>query len=190
MEDLKGLIDKINEEGVKAAEEKAAEILSHARKDAEAVIAKARSEAAKLGADAKDKNAKTEEATRALLKQAARDTLINLKKEIDAALQKVIIARVREALSADEISKAINSLIKDLTKEEHAKVVVSLESAILNQLKDEIKKGITFKASDDISAGFIISYDNNKSHFDFTDKALAEYIGSHLKPKLAEILNG
>jgi vacuolar-type H+-ATPase subunit E/Vma4 len=42
--------------------------------------------------------------------------------------------------------------------------------------------------SEDISSGFIISYDQGKSYFDFSDKALAEYIAGYLKPQLSEIL--
>ena len=40
----------------------------------------------------------------------------------------------------------------------------------------------------DIRAGFVISYDGGKSQWDFSDKALAEYIGSCLNPKLNVIL--
>ncbi|PIW68507.1 MAG: V-type ATP synthase subunit E, partial [Candidatus Omnitrophica bacterium CG12_big_fil_rev_8_21_14_0_65_42_8] len=54
----------------------------------------------------------------------------------------------------------------------------------------EAKKGIVVRASDEISVGFTISFDAGKSQYDFTDKALAEYIGVYLKPKLSEILKG
>ena len=44
------------------------------------------------------------------------------------------------------------------------------------------------KPAEDILGGFTISFDSGKSQFDFTDQALAEYIGQYLKPKLEEIL--
>ena len=47
-----------------------------------------------------------------------------------------------------------------------------------------MEKKIILKPAEEISGGFTISFDNGKSCYDFTDKALAEYIGTYLKPKL------
>jgi vacuolar-type H+-ATPase subunit E/Vma4 len=44
------------------------------------------------------------------------------------------------------------------------------------------------RPAEEISGGFTISFDDGKSCYDFTDKALAEYIGIYLKPKLNQIL--
>jgi len=63
-----------------------------------------------------------------------------------------------------------------------------LEKTLLNELKEEIRKGITLKPSDSITAGLVISYDSGKSYYDFTDEALANYISVHLKPKLRDML--
>jgi len=187
-EDLNALIEKIQAEGVEAAEAKARGIEAQAKKEADSIIAKARLEAQKILSKAKDGAIKTEESTRSLLKQAGRDVLLNLKKEINAMLEKIINIRVKEALAAGEISKIIASFIKDIPKEERANIVILLEKSFQSELKEEAKKGVTIKASDDISGGFTISYDAGKSHFDFTDKAVTEYIATYLKPKLAEIL--
>jgi vacuolar-type H+-ATPase subunit E/Vma4 len=92
------------------------------------------------------------------------------------------------------LSKILSSLIKNYSAKEN--VIISLnkedlrklEKGLLDTLKEEVRKGITLRPSDDIQAGFIISYDSGKSYYDFTDTALAEYIGLHLKPKLKEIL--
>ena len=65
---------------------------------------------------------------------------------------------------------------------------IKLEGHFLNKLKGELKKGIELRGQADIQAGFIISFDSGKSHFDFSDKALAQYLGSYVKPKVAEIL--
>jgi hypothetical protein len=39
-----------------------------------------------------------------------------------------------------------------------------------------------------MSGGFTISFDSGRSCYDFTDRALAAYIGTYLKPKLNQIL--
>lgn len=194
-EELKDLIDKINEEGVKAAEEKAKAIEEEARLRAEAIIEKAEKESSSIISDAKDKAKRLEESTRSSLRQAARDLLLSLRKEINAMLDNLLISHVHKALGPEEMAKLIISMIKDYAQKNHGGAVITLkvedmekfERSILSELRAEAKKGVTLKASDDIRGGFRISYDEGKSYYDFTDQAIADYLGSYLKPRLAEI---
>lgn len=195
-EELKSLIEKIQAEGVQAAEEKARLIEEEARQQASALLEKAKSEAQNIIAEANQRIAKMEEASRLALKQAARDTLIGLRKEINAALDRIIKSVIQEALTPQELIKIINALIRDYSQEHKEGIEISLkkedrekiEKGILSELKEEVKKGLTLKSSEEVSAGFLISFDAGKSHFDFTDKALSDYLSQYLKPKLAEIL--
>ncbi len=195
-EDLKGLIEKIHEEGVKAAENKAKDIENEAKLRAQAIVDKAEKNAEKIIAEAKDEVAKIEKSGEASLKQAGRNLIISLKKEIESLLNKLIMLEIREELSPQVMTKIITTLIKNYKDKEKADIIISLgkedlkkmEKGFLKKLKSEVKKGITLKARDDIRAGFVISYDNGKSHYDFTDKALTEYIGLYLRPKLRDIL--
>ncbi len=195
-EELKNLIEKIQEEGVKAAEEKAMAIKNEARHTAQAVIEKARQEARAIIADAKEKAAREEGVGRLSLKQAGRDTIIALRKEIAAALDKVVASSVKEALGPLELVKILSMLIAEQGQKRQEGIIISLskedaqkiEKGFLGSLTQELKKGITLKVSEDIQAGFLISFDDGLSHFDFTDKALADYLGSYVKPKLAEML--
>lgn len=195
-EDIKGLIEKIQQDGINVAQAKAKEIESAARKNAEEVLAKARNEAEKIINDAKDKARETQESTTVLLKQAGRDLILGLRKEINILLNKIAVLVVRHALAPEELVKIISGLIKEHHLKEGENVVVSLrkedlekiEKWLFAELSEKIKKGITLKSSEDITGGFIISFDSQKSHYDFSDKALADYISVHLKPKLSQIL--
>lgn len=195
-EELKDLIAKIQHDGVVVAQEKAREIENEARQEADSILSKAKSDAGKIIVEAKERVAKMEEAGRLSLKQAGRDTVITLKKEICAMLDRVIKSAIEEALTSHELTKVISALIKDYGQRHKEGIEISLkredigkiENGLLSELKEEAKKGITLKASDEISAGFLISFDKGKSHFDFTEGALAEYLGSYLKPKIAETL--
>jgi V/A-type H+-transporting ATPase subunit E len=193
-EDIKNLIEKIQEEGVKVAEDKARGIEEQARRQAQGIIKKANSEAERIIVQAQDRVAKMEESANASLKQVGRDLLLSLKKEINEMLDRIIRLHVHESLNIDELIKIISTLIKENKGREDIMISLNkddfqkLEKGIFNELREEIKKGVTLKPSEDILGGFIISYDAGKSHFDFTDKALAEYIGSYLRPKLAELL--
>jgi V/A-type H+-transporting ATPase subunit E len=195
-EDIKGLIEKIQQEGIQAAQAKAKEIEEAAKKEAEAMIKKAQADANKLLAEAKEKIATEEKSSRALLSQAGRDLILSLRKEINSLLDKIIQAQVREALSPEEIFKILLSLIKEHRGQEAEAIIISLkkedleklEKGFLGELKEHSKKGITLKPSEDILAGFTISFDAGRSQFDFTDQALADYISLYLKPKLGAIL--
>ncbi|MBN3039071.1 MAG: hypothetical protein JW869_06645 [Candidatus Omnitrophica bacterium] len=195
-EDIKGLIDKIQQEGIKAAEEKAREIEDKANQRAQGIIEEAEQKAARLIDNARDEVAKMEKNSRVSLEQVGRDLLLSLHEEINAMLKKIALAQVQSALGPEEMSKIIGALIKEMNRAKEGQVVVTLgekdlkkvEQGILHKLGSQIKKELTLKPSGEISGGFIISYDGSKSHFDFTDKALAEYLSARLKPKLAELI--
>lgn len=195
-EELKGLIEKINEEGVKAAEEKARHIEEAARKRADEIMRKAEKEAERLIADGKERIARVEESANSSLKQAGRDLLLSLRREINSMLEKLIVSHVRKALTPDELARIIKELVKHHKTKEKGEVVISLkkedieklEKGFFDEMREDIKKGIVIKPSDEIKGGFIISYDSGRSYYDFTDKALADYISSYLKPNLSNIL--
>jgi len=194
-EDIKGLIEKINQEGIKKAQESARRIEEEARRQAEEIIARAKKEAQKMILEAKDEIARYDEKERSLLVQAGRDFLLSLKKEINAMLQRLISSDVHQALSAETLARIITEMTKSGGQHKEEIIIAlnkedlkSLEKGFLLKLKEAAKKGIILKESQDIRSGFTISFDNGRSCFDFTDKAIAEYIGESLKPKLAEIL--
>ena len=194
-EDIKNLIEKIQQEGVKIAEDKAKEIESRAHKEAERLLQEAKAKAEKLTNDANEQISKMQVKQKTLLAQAGRDLLLVLRKEINASLDKLIGLEVKNTLTPDVLTRIIVELIKSYGGKSEGQIAVSLrkedlgllEKGLLHKLQEEVKKGLTLKAEDDIQGGFVISYDNGKSQYDFSDKALAEYIGSYLKPKLAEI---
>jgi vacuolar-type H+-ATPase subunit E/Vma4 len=193
-EEIKDLIEKIQQEGIKAAEDKAREIENQANRQAEEIIKKAKVQAERLINEAKDKIAKMEESSKSLLKQAGRDLILSLRQEINAMLEKLILSSVRQTLNLGEMAKILNALVKNYSSKEDVIIALNkedlekMEKGFLEALKEETNKGIIIRPSDDIQAGFIISYDNGKSYYDFSDKSLAEYIGSYVKPKLNELL--
>ena len=192
---IKELIAKINAEGVQAAEAKARQIEELAQKKAAEILARATQQAELLVAQAKAEISTTSNREKALLAQAGRDFLISLRQQIKGMLAGIIDAEVRQALDADFLARVLQDLIKKFAA--HAEEIVvtlkkedllELEEHFLARLKQETKKGITLKPADGIAAGFTISFDSGKSQFDFTDKAIAEYIGRYLKPKLDSLL--
>ncbi|MFH0913535.1 MAG: V-type ATP synthase subunit E family protein [Candidatus Omnitrophota bacterium] len=195
-EEIKALIEKIQQEGIQAAERRAQEIEKRAQAQANKIIEKAQADAEKILLEAKERVAKIEESSSVSLKQAGRDMILSLKKELVAMLGKLIEADLRQALQPEEMARIIMELAKQHAAAEEITISLKkqdqevLEKRFLNKLKEATKKKIVFKSCEDINGGFIISYDAGKSHYDFTDKALAEYISACLNPRLKEILEG
>ena len=195
-EEIKSLIEKIQQDGIKAAEEKAREIEDQAKKDADLILKNARVETERLLSGAKDNLAKMEQSQKALLAQAGRDFMLGLKKEINAMLERLILQEIQGSITPGAMADILGHIIKEQAKPGKEDIIVTLkkedldklEKNFLARLKEEAKKGIVLKPSEEVRTGFLISFDNAKSYFDFSDQALSEYIGTYLKPKLAELL--
>lgn len=194
-EDIQGLIEKIKREGIQAAEVKAHDIEAQAKQNADEIVKKARQEAEIILENAKEMSVRTEKDTQVLLKQAARDLVLAFKKELNDILNKIIAAEIKPVLNSEQIAELLFVLIKDYAQAEKEGLVITLPKAdqenlqqyLFSRLKEEVKKGITFKTNDDIQAGFQISYDAGKSYYDFTEQSLIDYLSARIKPKLAEL---
>ncbi len=195
-EELKELLEKIRREGIDAAEERAREIEAQARRRSEEIIRGAEKRSSDIISEAEARIAKAEESGRQSLKQAARDTLISLHQEIAAMLDKIIATHINKALGTEELTKILIAIIKDAGSSAKDKTVISLkkedldkvEKALFAELGAEAKKAVTLKHAAGIKGGFTISYDSGRSYYDFTDKALAEYMAAYLRPELAKRL--
>lgn len=195
-EDIRDLIEKINQEGIRAAEEKAQNIETLAKQRADEIIAQAKIEADNIIAAAKDRILREEKTEKALLAQAGRDLLLSLRKEINTMLDRIVVSDVRKALTPEALFHLISAVVRSHEALERHDITVLLtredleilEKTYFNKLKEETKNNIILKSTGEISGGFTISFDRGKSSYDFSDKALAEYIGTYLKPKLNQIL--
>ncbi len=195
-QEIKDLIARIQREGIREAEEKAAQIKSETDTTAQKIIADAKMQAKKIIEEANSQTKRLEDSTQASLNQAGRDLLISLRKEINSVLDKLIKADICQALTAEELAAIIGSLIKKAPLSLGSEIIVSLsqqdkeklEMGFLKQLVQETKKQIILKAAEGIDSGFVISFDAGKSIFDFSAQALAEYISGSLRPELAKIL--
>ncbi|MBP7215661.1 MAG: hypothetical protein KBA46_00045 [Candidatus Omnitrophica bacterium] len=196
-EDIKGLIEKIQQEGIQQAEDRARQIEARAQQQADEIVKKAQAQVKQLEAEAEQRVAKMQDSAKVSLRQAARDCMLSLKQEITAMLQALIKANVKEALTSQELAKIIAQLVMSeyravtsseivimVSKEDEEK----LKGEFLTKLKQQIKQGVTLKTREDITAGFVISFDAGKSHFDFSDRAMSEYFLSQLSPALKELL--
>ena len=111
-------------------------------------------------------------------------------------LGRIVVSDIHQVLTPEALFKLLSEVVKNYKAGESSDITVflnkedleHLEKNFLNKLREETKKKIILMPAEEISGGFTISFDSGKSCYDFTDKALAEYIGTYLKPKLNQIL--
>jgi V/A-type H+-transporting ATPase subunit E len=197
-ENLKGLLEKINQEGIKSAEEKARVIEDKAGKNAEKILGDAGRLADEIIRKAKAEAEKTKAGADLSVKQASRDLLLGLKEDIRKTLNKIIAGEINQALSSEEIAGILAGLIDKYAekngKADDIKVLVKKEdlekikNTFVSKLKDKVKAGVEFRPSQNINAGFSISFDKGRSYFDFSDEGLLEALSAYLNPELAKLI--
>ena len=195
-QEIKDLIAKIQAEGIKIAEDKAREIEAKALTDAQKIIVEAHLKGKEIIATAREQEKKTRQSMDAALNQAGRDFLISLRIRINEILDRLVAENIRQALTVEELAGIISALIKGAVNKSQAEIIVTLsaedrrqlEKSFLKKLIEESKTQIVLNSSDEINAGLRISFDAGKSHFDFSDSALAEYISTNIRPELGRIL--
>ena len=196
-QEIKDLIAKIQQEGIRVAQEQAAQIKAEAERGSLKIISEAKIQAQKIIEQANNQARQLDDSTQAVLKQAGRDLLISLRQEIISMLDRLIKLDLRQALTTEELSGIIGALIKNAPLSLGSQIIVSLnqldkdklEQGFLKQLVQTTKKEIILKSADGIDSGLLISFDAGKSIFDFSGQALSDYICSCLRPELNKILN-
>ena len=195
---LQELIERINQEGIKSAEGKTRKIIAEAEKKAEDIIEKARKEAKGLTEKANKGAESTREKSEKAIKQSFRNVMLSLKEEIKKQFDLIVKSEVGEALKPEVVSEIIikvsESFAKQMSGNQDAQVLVSkgdakkLGETFIERFKKEVKSGLEIKPVKNIDAGFMVSFDGGKSHYDFTDDGLRECLSAYISPQLKEIV--
>ena len=192
---VKELIDKIKNEGVLVAESTAQGIIAEAERTAAQIItdSKAKAESYKLHAEEEIK--KQTVASSDALKQAARDILIGLEKQILRQFEAVIYESVDEALTVD----LTQSLIAELSNawvakgEEGIKIVLSskeakdLEAGLRAKLSQHFKNGVEIMPSAKVTKGFRIG-GSDGALYNFSTEGISEVLAEIFSTTLAATL--
>jgi V/A-type H+-transporting ATPase subunit E len=194
---LKELIEKIKTDGVKNAEDKAAEILRSAEIKSAEIIDNANKKALDIKENAISEANRTEQSGREALKQAGRDLLLDVKGQINEIFLSLLKSGTAESLSGSALTDGIASIIKNWQGDlKDLSVLISetqlkaIEKELKSKLADEIKKGLEVKPFKGATAGFRVSEKDGKAFFDFTDDVLADFLSRYLNASLAETLKG
>lgn len=197
-EELQGLLDRINKEGLEKAEEEKKRLIAEAKKEAEEILQKAKAEAEQIKGDAQTEASKLLASGEAGLKQASRDVIISLDAEIKRILSSIVQASVAEAMNSDRLAEIISMLADAYAKgtSESLEAMASpeqieeLKAAFQAKLSNKFKDGIELKPVVGIEAGVKVSFGGSAVVYDFTSEAVAEMLCTYLNPRILEIVRG
>ena len=187
MEDLQGLLEKINREGVEKADAEAKRIIAEAQAKADALVASAKEDCARAKKEA-DESADASAARAAeTIRQSARDVVIGVKDALTALLENLLAKDVDKAL-ADEATAAqiVTAAIKDLTGPGEITCGAKLAAALKSQLAS--LGSFTLVTDDTLGAGFTIKLDGGRVEHAFTGEVIAAELAKRLRPDLAKLL--
>lgn len=194
---IKELIDKIKNDGVKTGEESAARIIADAESRAADILKKAKSDADTLVATAKADAAKAERSGQEALRQAGRDLVLTVRSEIEGIFAQVMEAETAGALSGSVMTEAVSAAVKALAGDSPGDFDVlvpessmaNLETGLKSALGAQLSAGMEIRPFKGLEAGFRLSRKDGSAFFDFSDKEIAAMLGRYLNPKLAELLS-
>ena len=195
--ELKGLIEKIKQDGVAQAEADAAKIIKDAQAKAEDIIIKSTKEGQNIIANAKQEGENFRKSSETALKQAARDALLALRVRVSEFFARVIKDKVAEELNPealkDIIIKAVEHSIKagitDIEIVLNDKDKQVLEKTLFAALRKEAKERVLLQEKQGVQGGFRIGAKGAGSYLDFTDQAIADGFRRYLNPKLVDALD-
>jgi len=192
---VKELIDKIKNEGVIAAETEAGKIVSKAEEKAAQLIKDAQAKAESYKAQSEKEIEQQKAAGIAAIKQAARDVLIGLDKQLRKRFDAVIIESIDTALTTSLTEKIIVDMVNAWAEkgEEGIRVVLSakdakkLEESLKGKLSQSLKSGVEIIPSAKFDKGFRIGGTSGVL-YDFSKESIAEVLSQALSPDLAAAL--
>ena len=195
---LEQLISKIKNEGIKTAEDSAEKIIQDAEQKAESIIKDAEKKADQLIAAAQADALRFENSANASVKQAGRDVVLTVRKNLSDIFNRLLKAETDKALSANVMEEIIVNTINKLNKTEAGNFTVeipekdsdALQKVLTSRLSEEIKNGLEIKAARNMEKGFFISSKDGSAYFNFSDEGIAEALSEYLNPKLATLISG
>lgn len=194
-DELQSLLDKINTDGVQKANAEREAILARAKEEAARIVADARSEAEKLRADAKAEAEKLQNRAESAIQQAARDTVLKLRSELEARISAAVENAAENAMTPQFMAELIRTIgakfaadpDSELSVLSSVKDAAALDAALKGALVSSFKAQPRVIAEPTIPGGMEVSFSGGKIYFDFSTGALTGLLAAYTAPKIAAV---
>ena len=192
-EDLQHLLERINAEGVEKAKAEAERIIGAANARAKAILDAAAREAEQAAANAKLEAEAFGRRAEETIRQAARDTLLNVEQSVTALLTNLLLKEVNASMSdAHFVAPLAEAAVRAyLPGNSGAAEVVSsanLADALRSKLRGMARDGVTVVTDERSGTGFKVRLADGHVEHDFTGAAVAAALAKGLRPRLAALL--
>ena len=187
MEDLQGLLEKINRDGVEKANAEAARIVGAAQTKADALVKAAESAAAQAKAAAEKEAADYQARAAETVKQAARDVVLGVRESVTRLLEGLLAKDVEAALADDAVAVGlVAAAIRDLTGP--GEVVAGAKLAAALKAQAAALKDFTLVTDEALGTGFSVRLDGGRVEHAYTGEVIAAELAKRLRPDLAALL--
>jgi len=189
---LDRMVERIYQEGIGRAEDRAASIVAEAEKQAAEILSRAKADAAQIIAAAQQEAATIKRSTQAELSGLAQNTLSQLKHEIRALLVRRAVGEpLKTALSDVQF---IKELFLKLAENAPAQAfVVTVPEAMRTELTRQLTgvlqaklPGLEIRGAERKS-GFVVEAKDAGYEIEFSEAALSEFLSPYMKKATAQL---
>ena len=204
------LVDRIRDQGVLAASEKAAKIIRDAEAKSAKILADAKREVEQLRENARIEIESNHAAALEALKLSARDAMLQLKARVSSEFEVFVQRLVTSATRDEQFIKAIVLVLasqdeKELIGDKEIQILIS-ESILTGQRNEKLGKhakqiilglssemlraGVELIPSSDIEGGASVRLVKDNLEIDLSDKAISKLLYQRILPRFQAILEG
>jgi V/A-type H+-transporting ATPase subunit E len=207
---VQDLIDRIRDQGVRAAQEKADTIVREAEARAAELLAEARTEAARMREEATKDIEAEKTACLEAVRLSARDAVLQLKSQLSSSFEVFVKRLVTSAtldknLIKDLVLVLAGHAVDDLIRNKDIQILVSQailsgtssealrehgKNIILALSSDMLREGVELIPSDGIEGGARVRLVRDKLEIDLSDRAIARLLSERMLPRFRRILEG
>jgi V/A-type H+-transporting ATPase subunit E len=207
---VQNLVDRIRDQGVLAATEKANKILRDAEAKSAKMLADAKREVEQLRENARVEIESNHAAALEALKLSARDTVLQLEAKVASAFEVFVQKLVTSATRDEKFIKSIVLVLADHAQKEligDKEIEISISESLLTGQPDEklqerakqtilglssemLREGVELIPSSEIEGGARVRLVKDKLEIDLSDKAIAKLLYQRILPRFQAILEG
>lgn len=195
-EELQGILDRINADGIAKANAERDAIVEKAKREAAKIVADAKAEAAEIIKSAESEAEAFAKRTENALRQAARDIKISLKGELESRINKAVENASAEALSPEFMAqlikmaaeKFISSPDDEVTVHCAVKDTAALDAALKAALADSLNKAPVVLGNGAIRNGLEVAFRDGAFCIDFTGDAVNDLFAAYAGQLIEKII--
>ncbi len=196
-EELQGLLDRIQKDGIEKADAEASQIVEAAKIKAAELLKQAEAQAEALLDKARKEGKHFQERGESAISQAARDVILSVGDAITATLQGIISKQVDQALNTEDFAALVKTVILAYCNdkgESNIEVILSetqqeqVTAFFMREMSEQMQKGLSIKGDRSVVSGFMVSMKDSGIYHDFTGTTLTDALCTLLRPQLAEIV--